>query len=195
MTTVGETLNEMKALGMQTPNERVLIQIKGARTILENCFKYFLSFQNTNFVWQPEYEEVAQWLENNEGKGLFLFGDCGRGKSFLTRYVLPAILLKYSDKIVRVYDAQEMNTNLEDVLKKHIVSVDDIGTEDVVNNYGNRRMAFAEIMDATEKYGKLAIISSNLDKEGIVGAYGERIYERIIATTKRIEFKGDSLRK
>lgn len=195
MTTVGNTLNEMKSLGMQVPAERVIIQIQGARTILENCFKYFLSFEKVEFVWQPEYEEVVKWLENNEGKGLFLYGDCGRGKSLLSRYVLPAILLKYCRKVVRVYDVQEMNSNIDEVLNKHILSLDDIGTEELSVNYGNKRLAFAEIMDATEKHGKLIIISTNLNKEEIIKRYGERVFERIIATTKRVEFKGKSLRK
>lgn len=195
MTTVGNTLNEMKSLGMQVPAERVIIQIQGARTILENCFNYFLSFEKVEFVWQPEYEEVVKWLENNEGKGLFLYGDCGRGKSLLSRYVLPAILLKYCRKVVRVYDVQDMNSNIDEVLNKHILSLDDIGTEELSVNYGNKRLAFAEIMDATEKHGKLIIISTNLNKEEIIKRYGERVFERIIATTKRVEFKGKSLRK
>lgn len=201
MTTVGNTLNEMKSLGMQVPTEKVIVQIPGSRTILENCFKYFLSLQHEEFSWQPEYEEVAKWLENNDGKGLFLYGDCGRGKSLLSRYVLPAILLKYCRKVVRVYDVQEMNSNLDEVLKKHILSLDDIGTEELSVNYGNKRLAFAEIMDAAEKCGKLIIVSTNMGKKGnaetrgIIDTYGERVFERIVATTKRIEFKGKSLRK
>lgn len=201
MTTVGNTLNEMKSIGMQIPAERIIIQIQGARTILENCFKYFLSLQNEDFYWQPEYEEIVDWLENNEGKGLFLYGDCGRGKSLLSRYVLPAILLKYCRKVVRVYDVQEINSNIDEVLKKHILSLDDIGTEELSVNYGNKRLAFAEIMDAAEKYGKLIIISTNLKKQGhsktrgIIDTYGERVFERIIATTKRVAFQGESLRK
>ncbi|WP_236264240.1 hypothetical protein [Dysgonomonas sp. Marseille-P4677] len=198
MTQGGDTFksvfDEMKAHGMAIPTQKVNIQIPDARKILENCFKYFLSFQNVEFAWQPEYKEIAKWLENNNGRGLFLHGDCGRGKSLLARYIIPAILLKYTRKVVAVYDVQEMNRSIDEVLKKHIIALDDIGTEEVSVSYGNKRLAFSEIMDAAEKYGKLVIITTNLNKENIA-KYGERIYDRIVSTTKRIEFKGQSLRK
>lgn len=186
---------DMKIHGMPLPAEKVFVQIPNAKTILENCFKYFLSFQNAEFVWQHEYDEVVKWLENNQGRGLFLFGDCGRGKSLLSRYVIPAILLKYRKRVVAVYDIQEMNAKIDEVLKKHLISLDDIGTEELSVNYGNKRLAFAEIMDSVEKQGKLVIVSTNLKKDAIIERYGERIYDRIISTTHRIEFKGNSLRK
>lgn len=187
--------DDMKIHGMPLPAEKVFIRIPNAKTILENCFKYILSFQNIEFVWQPEYDEVVKWFENNQGRGLFLFGDCGRGKSLLSRYVIPAILLKYMKRVVSVYDIQEMNAKIDEVMKKHIISLDDIGTEELSVNYGNKRLAFAEIMDSVEKHGKLVIVSTNLKKDTIIERYGERIYDRIISTTYRIEFKGNSLRK
>lgn len=187
--------DQMRIHGMELPAKRFEIRIPDAKTILENCFKYFLSFQNTPLLWQPEYEEVVRWLEYNDKRGLFLYGDCGRGKSLLTRYVIPAILLKYSKKVVSVYDVQSMNRNINEVLKKHIIALDDIGTEDVSVNYGNKRLAFAEVIDAAEKQGKLIIISTNLKGDEIIERYGQRTMERIVSTTKRIEFKGKSLRR
>jgi DNA replication protein DnaC len=72
--------------------------------------------------------------------------------------------------------------------------LDDIGTEDIAVSFGNKRAAFSEIMDAAEKKGKLVIITTNLQKEEIVQRYKERVYDRIISTTKRIKFSGNSLR-
>lgn len=186
---------QMRVHGMELPAQRFEVRIPNARTVLANCFRYFLSYQGSSFVWQPEYDEVAAWLAANQGRGLFLYGDCGRGKSLLTRYVIPAIMLKYMKKVVAVYDVQTMNKNINEVLKKHIIALDDVGTEDISVSYGNKRLAFAEVVDAAEKQGKLLIVSTNLGGEEIAERYGQRVMERIISTTKRIEFRGKSLRQ
>lgn len=187
-------LKSMKDHKMKMPADRIQIRISGARKILFNAMKYFVGMEGKEFVWLPEYDQVALWLENNEGKGLFLYGNCGRGKSILGRFALPAILLKYCGKVVSVCDMQEMNKNLDAVLKKHIISLDDVGTEELSVKYGDRRMAFAEIIDAAEKETKLLLVSSNLDDIGIKERYGDRILDRVRSTTKRILFTGDSLR-
>lgn len=199
MTPVGNPFEniwrQMETHGMPLPSPLVSIGVPDAAAVLRECFSYFLSAQGKIFIWQPEYEEVAAWLTANEGRGLFLYGDCGRGKSFLTRYVLPAILLRYMNKVVSVYDVQQMNRSIDDVLSRHILALDDIGTEEASMQYGNKRFAFAEVMDAAEKHGKLVIISTNLGADDIIRRYGERVFERIISMTRRIEFKGKSLRQ
>jgi DNA replication protein DnaC len=123
-----------------------------------------------------------------------MYGDCGRGKSMLLRYVLPVILLKYANKVVSVFDVQQMNKKPDDVLSKHIIGLDDIGTEDISVLNGNKRSVFSEVMDCAEKYAKLLIIATNLNSEQIEQIYGTRVIERIISTTRRIEFKGKSFR-
>ena len=39
--------------------------------------------------WPDEYDQIAAWLSDNQGKGLMLIGDCGRGKSLITTEILP----------------------------------------------------------------------------------------------------------
>ena len=41
--------------------------------------------------WLPEYDGVVEWLADNQGKGLMCIGDCGRGKTVITRDILPQI--------------------------------------------------------------------------------------------------------
>jgi DNA replication protein DnaC len=190
-----EIINEMERHGMKVPTDRVNLRINGAHEILKNAMTYFIGCEKKEMQWLPEYEKVANWLEDNQGKGLLLYGNCGRGKSILCRYALPAILLKYSRKVVKVCDKQELNTKLDDILSRHIISLDDIGTEEEIVDFGVRRMAFAEVMDMTEKQGKLIIISTNLSDEQLRARYGERVLDRIIATTTRVLFRGESLRK
>ncbi len=185
---------DMKRHSMKVPSERVCIELDNAHEWLENALRYFLLLDGRGMKWLPEYDEVVSWLAKNDGQGLFLYGNCGRGKSLMIRYVLPAIFLKCFNKVVNVFDAQEMNCELDKVLSKRLVSLDDIGTECVLNQYGNRRTAFAEVMDAAEKDGKLVLISTNLQECDLRQQYGDRVLERVRACTKRVMFSGDSVR-
>lgn len=196
MAGVNRILEEMKAHGMKVPNEKVNIAIHNAEKVFKNALSYFIGLENGKQAeFLPEYQSVAKWLENNEGRGLFLYGNCGRGKTIIAQYVVPAILLKYCRKVVACYDAQEMNEKLNEVLQRKLLCIDDIGTEDVSVVYGNKRLAFLEVVDAAEKQGKLLIVTSNLNHEQLVEKYGDRAMDRIRATTKRILFVGDSLRR
>lgn len=190
-----DIVKEMRDHGMKLPNEKVFISVPNARTVLQNAMRYFIGFEKRESVWLPEYEQVAKWLSGNNGRGLFLYGNCGRGKSILCRFALPAILLKYCRKVVTVFDIQDMNRDIDTVLSKHLISLDDIGTEEISIKYGERRMAFAEVMDAAEKQGKLLIVSTNLNDKDIRERYGDRILDRIVATTTRVLFTGKSLRQ
>ncbi|MDD6211291.1 MAG: hypothetical protein PUB21_11885 [Bacteroidales bacterium] len=201
MTTTSNTQNfsdvfeEMKLHGMKTPTEKVYISLSNAEDILRNALRYFLSLENREMQWLPEYEKVANWLENNCGRGIFLYGNCGRGKTILCRYAIPAILLKYTKKVVSVFDIQDINKDIDNALSKHILSLDDIGTEELSVKYGEKRMAFAEIIDAAEKNGKLLIISTNLGESDLRQRYGDRVFDRIKSTTTRVLFNGPSLRQ
>lgn len=201
MTTQSRTVNfeevekEMRLHRMPMPADRIYMKVPDARNLLYRALEYFLAKDGTKAQWLPEYDRVAEWLTDNQGKGLFLYGNCGRGKSLLCRQVIPAILLHASRKVVKIYDMQEMNHKLDEVLTKGIISLDDIGSEEMMIKYGERRLAFAEIMDAAEKSGKIVIVSTNLTSDQIRSQYGDRVLDRIKAITTRVLFKGDSLRK
>lgn len=207
--TFGDTTPEWQR-GLLTPRKVINISIENAKVVLENAMGYYLLMQDRELSWLSEYDQVAEWLSNNKGKGLFLFGDCGRGKSLLTRYVLPAIISKYCEIKIGVYEYWELNPNLDRIIGGRVTNkyndeeylsgmsrlcIDDIGPESDLNQYGNKRIAFSEIMDSVEKESKLIIISTNLNKDRLLERYGARTFDRIISTTKRIEFKGNSLRE
>ncbi len=195
MMTFKDVYDEMKRLEQPMPPKRIELRISDARTVLWQVFRFFASQEGVRAEWLPEYEQIAAWLTNNEGRGLFMFGNCGRGKSLLGRYVLPAILLQHLRKVVSVYDMQDLNRDIDGALRKHIISLDDVGTEELSVKFGEKRQAFAEVMDAAEKYGKLVIISTNLSFEDLRQRYGDRVIDRIRRTTQRIAFNGNSLRK
>jgi len=188
-------IEEMRAHGMPLPKEKTSLRVENSKEIMQNALNYFLRFEEIKAIWKPEYDKVSDWMQNTQGRGLFMYGNCGLGKSLLGRFVIPAILLKYCRKVVSVYSMSEVNKNIDEVLTRPIISIDDVGTEDIANSYGNRRSAFSEIMDDVEKKGKLIIISTNLNNDELIEKYGTRVMERIISTTTRIKFTGESLRK
>lgn len=188
-------LRTMQAHGMKLPDSKIHIHVPHARTVLRHTLSGFLKHQGRKLQWLPEYEEVAGWLADNRGCGLLLYGDCGRGKTLLCRYALPAILLQHCSKLVSVYDMQQANSDIDNVISKRIISLDDVGTESVSVQFGRRRIAFAEIMDAAEKHNKLLIISTNLNAGQILNYYDKRVLDRLRSTTQRIPFEGQSLRE
>lgn len=190
-----EIFERMKTHGLKVPINKVSIRVPNAKKVLENALTYFLSLEGKEMKWLPQYDLIAEWLEDNKGRGLLLYGSCGLGKTFLTRYVITAIVLKYCGKVVTSFDMTEANKEPDKVLVKHIISLDDIGTEDISIKFGERRSIVPEILDATEKYGKLLLLTSNLGGEDLIKKYGNRTFDRILAVTRRIEFNGKSFRE
>lgn len=195
MKSFDDILDELKQRGMKTPGDKVNFHVPEAENTLKYVMDKLLQKEGRKMAYLPEYGHVASWLDNNQGRGLFMYGNCGRGKSLLCRYAIPIILLKCCRKVVSVYDIQDMNNNLDDILKKKIISLDDIGTEEGIVKYGERRDAFPEIMDMAEKNGNLVIVSTNLGLSELGERYGDRVVDRIKSTTVRVLFEGESLRK
>lgn len=187
-----QTIERLRDTGFSPVPNTVNISIPDAKSVLWAGIKYFTG---ENAQWLPEYQEVVSWLINNEGRGLICFGNCGRGKTLICGKILPLVLNHYCRKIVSCYDSQQMNAELDSVKQKHIIYVDDIGTENLSVKYGEKRLAFAELTDEAEKKGKLLILTTNLSIEELGEKYGERTVDRLRAITKTVLFAGESLRR
>lgn len=170
----------------------VQISINDARSNLYSGLKYFCG-ENTK--WMQDYERIAEWLTDNKGRGLLMIGKCGLGKTLIGMRILPLLLDFYCGRLVSCYTAQDLNAKPDEVIGKHIVYIDDVGTEDISNIYGNKRVPFAELVDAAEKKGKLLIISTNLDEEHLKEKYGERVIDRLRSIVRKITINGVSMRK
>lgn len=157
---------------------------------LENLFN-----QITPCRFLPEYEQIIDWIHDNEGKGLALIGANGRGKTIIGKYIIPILFIQYHAKIFTTVDAQEMNARLDELLKKRFLSIDDLGTEGQRIVFGEKRWALPEILDKAEKNRNILILTSNLDADAFELKYGKRTRERIRAVCKVAVFSGESLRK
>lgn len=190
-------VSQMRDTGYPQEIDRVQISIPNAEKRLRGGLQYVVNMKSgCNAEWnEHNYRPIVDWMTDNKGKGLLMFGGCGLGKSVIGMYILPLLIKDVHKKVVNIFSAQELNKKIDDILKLHIIYIDDIGTEDNLNSYGNKRMPFAELCDAAEKKGKLLILTTNLSIDELTQRYGDRVVDRLIATTKAVPFVGDSLRK
>ena len=182
---------DMQHLGFLPPCKPVHIALPDARNLLFRGLNYYTGGKA---VWLPAYDEVADWLTDNKCRGLFLFGQCGVGKSLICTRILPVLINYYQHKVLGVYDAQQMNANVDLLKSEKLLCIDDVGTENVSVKYGERRYAFSEIADHAEKNATLLIVTTNLSLSQLSEKYGERTADRIIGLTRRVEVRGNSFR-
>lgn len=165
--------------------------------------------------WLPEYELIAGWLANNQGKGLMCIGDCGRGKTVITRDILPLVFRNH----IKIYDARtddwfhpvysyfqakELKSRWAEVERCKIICVDDVGTEPIAKVYGETHNYFAELVDICNDKDKLLICSTNLTQAQLFGGEEEgvsyparcdqRTFSRLVGNTVRVYFEGEDLR-
>lgn len=143
-----------------------------------------------------EYNQVFDWLKDNQGKGLFLIGSNGVGKTVLTTGVIPYLFQRWHQLIISKYKAIEM-TNIatyEEIMKNHLIVIDDIGTESKCEEFNYKRKLFPDIIDSVEQEGKFFIGSTNFEVEELKERYGVRALDRLRGTTKLVVIKHESMR-
>jgi len=170
----------------------IMLHVPDAAYILRLAMEHFIG---NGLVWLPEYDKVAEWLNDNEGRGLCLYGTNGTGKTILIQKVIPILLHAYCRRSFKCFNYFDLNTIDDEKMKLRHLSIDDVGMENECVSFGNKRWIFPEIMDIAEKRNSIIIFSSNLNGQGLCDKYGVRTFERIVATTKRIEVNHKSLRK
>lgn len=181
----------LQEIGAICAREQVQIAVPDAKDIMMRGLRYYIGEQAQ---WLPEYDQVADWLSDNQGKGLLCYGNCGRGKTELASRVIPAIIHYWDNRVVKCYTAEEIGMKLDDAKLAKLSSIDDIGTEGVTNIYGNRMFALPTIVDEAERRGNLIILSSNLTLSEIKKKYGARTMDRLRQICVPVLFAGDSLR-
>lgn len=189
--TMQDTLASLRQRGLCRVPDPVAWQLPGARQCLAAALQVVLP----GAVWLPEYEEVADWLTCNHGRGLLCMGRVGRGKTLLCARVLPLLIDHYFGKVVNIVDARKLSDDYDRVSKLHLVCVDDVGTEGAVNKFGHYWRPFASLVDAAEKEGKLLLLTTNLSPDELHEKYGERTFDRLRAITRMVVFNGESMRE
>lgn len=189
-------LSQMAKEGFNTPIRRFTFALPNAKEELQEAMSCIARSMGERLLWLPEYDEVATWLSGNNGKGLFLYGACGRGKSLLTRYALPMIFRAKMSRIVKVVDCAYSGVNIDEVVNYPYLALDDLGAEEDVVSYGTRRQLVSEVICRAQDNPRMFVIaSSNYDGKALKARYGERVMDRIRYLFYRVSFNGESLRK
>jgi len=145
--------------------------------------------------WLPEYDEVVKWMVDNQGKGLALVGSNGRGKTSIMFGVLPIAFYSIG-MVLKPRLAISLSPDIIDYLiKSWAVVLDDIGQEQVLNNYGTKIDAVEKLISVCEAELRPLFITTNLNYVQLQKRYGVRITDRINRLCKIIVFSGESFRK
>lgn len=146
--------------------------------------------------WLSEYDQIANWLTNNQGKGLLLIGPPGIGKSEICMKVIPMIFRMAFHKIFSRYQATELCNEpiYRTSLRQRFIAIDDFGIEGTFYDYGNPHIVFSEIVDGIEKHGTLLVANTNLTLEEIKAKYGLRTFDRLRANMQVVVIREKSLR-
>ena len=207
MISFGAALKEYRAQRYLSDMEWVHIAIPNAKQVLWDALVYTLSQEGRVAKWLPAYDQVSDWLSDNQGRGLLCIGSCGLGKSLLCREILPVIIYQYYNLIVPLYDARKINQKqMEQIMHEHLFSIDDIGCESENVEWGKHTIPFNDIVDESEKRRSFMLLSTNLvpthsiGKDGkvipsIEDTYGLRTLDRLKKLTKVVVFKGPSFRE
>ena len=89
---LGKLIEQQRRKGFRGDDNYVRWTQQDAYQLLMRGLVYILG---ETAQWLPEYDEVAEWLADNQGKGLMLIGDCGRGKTIITQQIMPLLFQHY----------------------------------------------------------------------------------------------------
>ena len=148
-------------------------------------------------------QRYADALPAPKSPQLYLFGQAGRGKSFMGNAIAARAIERGIDTLrltayrmtEEVMEGFSTNTSpLPRFTQVPLLVLDDLGTEAMIPNV-TKESLFA-IADQRSASRLATVYISNLNAADLTERYGERIASRITdaAITKAICFKGDSLR-
>ena len=140
------------------------------------------------------------------GQNILLYGETGVGKTFLT-HCIAAELLKAGHSVLYLtanelfdifsqysfnsWDDVDKREAFSQILDSELLIIDDLGTE-LANAFTNSKLFYCISERALN--GTSTIISSNLDLEGIMNNYSERIFSRLTQSYSIYKIFGEDLR-
>lgn len=149
-------------------------------------------------------------------KGILLAGTFGTGKTWIMklfqRNKKACYLLKNAKQIAGEFqeDGVEAVTTYQNKIKNSVndatlfyqpycgLCIDDLGTEDIKNNFGNKANVIGDLIEmryAKGNAGPFLHATTNMDAQGIKEFYGGRVVSRMREVFNIIELSGNDRRK
>lgn len=156
------------------------------------------------------YEKMKKYIDQFPDVAydtVLILGNTGVGKTHLlecmaTRSIEIGREIKYTSAfnfnqdMLKYHCAklEEKEDILNDYLHCEILFIDDLGTENKINNVTNEYL-YSVLNDRMTNH-KATVITTNLDFEGLQEVYGERIFSRLMHKKQslKINFDGSDLR-
>lgn len=139
-------------------------------------------------------------LLKKSGKGIFLFGDTGRGKTY-TLYAINkrfreiGMQSKIENWVELLLELRERTQYLRDAINElvntNILMIDDLGSERQTE--WSQEILYTIINIAYEREKKL-FIATNLSLDEFTLRYGDRIFSRLMEMCEPYELKGKDRR-
>lgn len=139
-------------------------------------------------------------LLKKSGKGIFLFGDTGRGKTYTLfainkRFREIGMQSKIENWVELLLELRERTQYLRDaineLLNTNILMIDDLGSERQTE--WSQEILYTIINIAYEREKKI-FIATNLSLEKFTLVYGDRIFSRLMEMCEPYELKGKDRR-
>ncbi len=184
----------------------------------DECFENFSFDYYSKDVYEPgtdisslaaaknAYAKCLSFTEDFDTsfRNIFLFGDTGVGKTFLSGCIAGRLMATGHSVIyfsaIRLFDVlaerefrhtAEAETEYKSILDCDLLIIDDLGTE-MTNSFTLSR--FFVCLNERMLAEKSTVISSNLDLKQISSIYSERIFSRIISGFTLLHLFGKDIR-
>lgn len=145
-----------------------------------------------------KFEKIANTFPENHPKFIILSGKTGVGKTFMAECLANRLLERGfmvsfvsafgMNNILLSYHTcfnDQKQSYLNALIDPDVLVVDDLGTEPILKNVTLEYLYL--ILSERSRLNKLTLITTNLDMQGILDRYNERIFSRLV--NKRESFK------
>lgn len=206
-----QTSDYMKYRSATLPIFQGKFKIDEANENIFSALCYYFS-DDKNFYTQTELLHVKN---PSLSKGIMLAGNFGTGKTWMMK-----LFSKNQRQVFHVKNAKDIANDYQgngvesaDFVNKFKnpendkasffhpyagLCIDDIGTEDIKNNFGNKKNVIGDLIEQRYSTGNTGVFfhaTTNLNSDQLKSFYGERVVSRMKELFNFIEFPGNDRRK